>query len=75
MRYSGVLHSLFNPAFFPPRSQTAATIADLFFTASSLDLAKEAVQVAVAAAEASKLFALMIKLSNNLAAVHRNKGE
>ena len=63
------------PSSLPSIHQTAATVADLFFTASEFDLAEAAVQVAATAAEASQQFALMIKLSNNLAAVHRNKGE
>lgn len=72
-------HLLPPPSLSPPpcspRSQTAATIADLFFTAQAFDVAEEAVRLAVTAAEQAQQYGLMIKLSNNLAAVHRNKGE
>ena len=50
-------------------------MADLFFTAQAFDVAEEAVRLAVTAAEQAQQYGLMIKLSNNLAAVHRNKGE
>ena len=59
----------------PSLPQTAATVADLFFTAQAFDVAEEAVRLAVTAAEQAQQYGLMIKLSNNLAAVHRNKGE
>ncbi len=53
----------------------AVGVGRLIVVGFDMPSSEEAVRIAVHAAEESKQYALMIKLSNDIAAVHRNKDE
>lgn len=53
--------------------QAATMVADMYFASNQLEEAEAVVKEAIAAAESINQTALVIKLSNNLAAIYRSK--